>query len=64
MVALQQHVEHKSVEETHLDSQEATAAQVDLFSADSCVLFQHLNQTANGSSPLENATSPVMEFWE
>uniref|UniRef100_A0A3P9L6U2 Transporter n=1 Tax=Oryzias latipes TaxID=8090 RepID=A0A3P9L6U2_ORYLA len=34
------------------------------WNTNSCVLFQHLNQTANGSSPLENATSPVMEFWE
>uniref|UniRef100_A0A3B3D6U9 Transporter n=1 Tax=Oryzias melastigma TaxID=30732 RepID=A0A3B3D6U9_ORYME len=34
------------------------------WNTNSCVLFQHLNQSANGSSPLENATSPVMEFWE
>uniref|UniRef100_A0A8C4EGQ2 Transporter n=1 Tax=Dicentrarchus labrax TaxID=13489 RepID=A0A8C4EGQ2_DICLA len=29
-----------------------------------CVLFDHHNQSANGSSLPENATSPVMEFWE
>lgn len=34
------------------------------FPADACVLFDHQNQTANGSSLLENATSPVIEFWE
>uniref|UniRef100_H2TT73 Transporter n=1 Tax=Takifugu rubripes TaxID=31033 RepID=H2TT73_TAKRU len=28
-----------------------------------CILFNHQNQTVNGSLP-ENATSPVMEFWE
>ncbi|XP_035533659.1 sodium- and chloride-dependent GABA transporter 2-like isoform X1 [Morone saxatilis] len=29
-----------------------------------CVLFDHHNQSASGSSLPENATSPVMEFWE
>ncbi|XP_034031149.1 sodium- and chloride-dependent GABA transporter 2-like [Thalassophryne amazonica] len=29
-----------------------------------CYLFDHHNYTANGSSLSENATSPVMEFWE
>lgn len=30
---------------------------------ETCILFTHQNQTVN-SSLLENATSPVMEFWE
>uniref|UniRef100_A0A3Q3WJN3 Transporter n=1 Tax=Mola mola TaxID=94237 RepID=A0A3Q3WJN3_MOLML len=29
-----------------------------------CVIFEHRNQTANASSLPENATSPVVEFWE
>ncbi|XP_029926800.1 sodium- and chloride-dependent GABA transporter 2-like isoform X2 [Myripristis murdjan] len=32
------------------------------WNTNACVLFDH--QTANGSSLPENATSPVMEFWE
>ncbi|KAM3857164.1 sodium- and chloride-dependent GABA transporter 2-like [Diretmus argenteus] len=32
------------------------------WNTEACVLFE--NQTANGSSLPENATSPVMEFWE
>ncbi|XP_076579579.1 sodium- and chloride-dependent GABA transporter 2-like isoform X1 [Chaetodon auriga] len=34
------------------------------WNTETCVLFEHHNQTANGSSLPENATSPVMEFWE
>ncbi|XP_037618321.1 LOW QUALITY PROTEIN: sodium- and chloride-dependent GABA transporter 2-like [Sebastes umbrosus] len=34
------------------------------WNTDACVLFNSHNQTANGSSLPENATSPVMEFWE
>ncbi|XP_047195084.1 sodium- and chloride-dependent GABA transporter 2 isoform X2 [Hippoglossus stenolepis] len=33
------------------------------WNTESCVLFNHLNQT-NASSLPENASSPVMEFWE
>uniref|UniRef100_A0A671XFU7 Transporter n=1 Tax=Sparus aurata TaxID=8175 RepID=A0A671XFU7_SPAAU len=33
------------------------------WNTESCVLFDH-NQTGNASSLPENATSPVMEFWE
>ncbi|KAM4559550.1 sodium- and chloride-dependent GABA transporter 2-like isoform 2-T2 [Odontesthes bonariensis] len=34
------------------------------WNTNSCVLFNHHNQTANASGLPENATSPVMEFWE
>ncbi|XP_047432682.1 sodium- and chloride-dependent GABA transporter 2-like isoform X2 [Mugil cephalus] len=34
------------------------------WNTDACVLFHHHNQTTNASSLPENATSPVMEFWE
>ncbi|XP_061571610.1 sodium- and chloride-dependent GABA transporter 2-like [Cololabis saira] len=34
------------------------------WNTNACVLFHHRNQTVNGSSLPENATSPVMEFWE
>ncbi|XP_034031178.1 sodium- and chloride-dependent GABA transporter 2-like [Thalassophryne amazonica] len=34
------------------------------WNTEACYLFDHHNQTANGSSLPENATSPVMEFWE
>ncbi|XP_034533253.1 sodium- and chloride-dependent GABA transporter 2-like isoform X1 [Notolabrus celidotus] len=34
------------------------------WNTESCFLFDHHNQSANGSSLPENATSPVMEFWE
>ncbi|XP_028284120.1 sodium- and chloride-dependent GABA transporter 2-like [Parambassis ranga] len=34
------------------------------WNTNSCVLFDRHNQTANVSSMPENATSPVMEFWE
>nr|XP_043905845.1 sodium- and chloride-dependent GABA transporter 2-like isoform X1 [Solea senegalensis] len=34
------------------------------WNTESCVLFDHLNRTANVSSLPENASSPVMEFWE
>ncbi|KAM3585316.1 uncharacterized protein V6R79_013984 [Siganus canaliculatus] len=33
------------------------------WNTEACVMFDHLNQTA-GASMTENATSPVMEFWE
>uniref|UniRef100_A0A673BYG6 Transporter n=1 Tax=Sphaeramia orbicularis TaxID=375764 RepID=A0A673BYG6_9TELE len=34
------------------------------WNTNSCFLFDHHNQTATGSNLPENATSPVMEFWE
>ncbi|KAK2856853.1 hypothetical protein Q5P01_005588 [Channa striata] len=34
------------------------------WNTEACFLFDHHNQTANVSSLPENATSPVMEFWE
>uniref|UniRef100_A0A8C9Z3D0 Transporter n=1 Tax=Sander lucioperca TaxID=283035 RepID=A0A8C9Z3D0_SANLU len=34
------------------------------WNTEACVLFDHHNQTANVSSLPENATSPVIEFWE
>ncbi|XP_074520753.1 sodium- and chloride-dependent GABA transporter 2-like isoform X1 [Halichoeres trimaculatus] len=34
------------------------------WNTESCFLFDHRNQSANESSLPENATSPVMEFWE
>ncbi|XP_044043997.1 sodium- and chloride-dependent GABA transporter 2-like [Siniperca chuatsi] len=34
------------------------------WNTEACVLFDHHNQKANLSSLPENATSPVMEFWE
>lgn len=34
------------------------------WNTEACVLFDHGNQTANGSGLPENATSPVIEFWE
>ncbi|KAG7241026.1 hypothetical protein INR49_026056 [Caranx melampygus] len=34
------------------------------WNTNSCVLFDHYNQTANMSSLPENASSSVMEFWE
>ncbi|XP_042368855.1 sodium- and chloride-dependent GABA transporter 2-like [Plectropomus leopardus] len=34
------------------------------WNTEACVLFDHHNQTTNGTSLPENATSPVMEFWE
>ncbi|XP_037552330.1 sodium- and chloride-dependent GABA transporter 2-like [Nematolebias whitei] len=34
------------------------------WNTNACVLFSHRNQTSNVSSLPENATSPVMEFWE
>ncbi|CAG5932691.1 unnamed protein product [Menidia menidia] len=34
------------------------------WNTNSCILFDHHNQTSNTSSLPENATSPVMEFWE
>ncbi|XP_071779911.2 sodium- and chloride-dependent GABA transporter 2-like [Centroberyx gerrardi] len=34
------------------------------WNTEACVLFDYQNQTANGTSLPENATSPVMEFWE
>ncbi|XP_068612390.1 sodium- and chloride-dependent GABA transporter 2-like [Brachionichthys hirsutus] len=34
------------------------------WNTEACVLFEHHNQPANGSSLSVNATSSVMEFWE
>ncbi|MED6283938.1 hypothetical protein CHARACLAT_014162 [Characodon lateralis] len=34
------------------------------WNTDACYLFDKYNQTTNASSLPENATSPVMEFWE
>ncbi|XP_068446395.1 sodium- and chloride-dependent GABA transporter 2-like [Clinocottus analis] len=34
------------------------------WNTEACVQFEHRDPTANGSGLPENATSPVMEFWE
>ncbi|XP_029696946.1 sodium- and chloride-dependent GABA transporter 2-like isoform X2 [Takifugu rubripes] len=58
-----QHIWRASMHVSKNDMLHAEKANLWCAPAGTCILFNHQNQTVNGSLP-ENATSPVMEFWE